>query len=92
MEKLIIAGARYKNGNEIAVPHFTGESWMVDCDRYIKLEQLSEEYDEEFVAKALAEGLFIEDDDETYFYATFGPLKTKDFELLSDLSNLRYEE
>ena len=38
--KTVIAGAVYKRENDLVIPHYTGEFWMVDCDNYVTMEEL----------------------------------------------------
>ena len=68
--KTVIKGAVYKRENDLVIPHYTGECWMVDCDNYVTME----------------EGV-------KYYYAEWSPEHvTDDWELLSDISELRMED
>lgn len=47
--RIVIKGAKYFTGDRILIPHMTGEFFMVDFDEYVTLEELKEDYDEEYV-------------------------------------------
>lgn len=44
--RIVIKGAKYFTGDRILIPHMTGEFFIVDCDEYVTLEELKEDYDE----------------------------------------------
>jgi hypothetical protein len=89
--KLVIKGAYYKNGNEILVPHFTGEYVMVDCDRYMKKNDLLDIYNKSYFEENKENYVVVEG--EKYYYAEYSPYTVDDeWELLSDLSELHHIE
>ena len=47
--KTVIKGAVYKRENDLVIPHYTGECWMVDCDNYVTMEELKADYDEDYI-------------------------------------------
>ena len=91
MTKLIIAGAKYFNGESILIPHYTGKFWMVDCDEYATREDILSRYDKKYFKEN--KDNYIEHDGVNYYYAEYSPFTvTEDWELLSDLSDLRYND
>lgn len=87
MRYVVIRGAKYFRGDDIVIPHMTGEYWMVDCDNYVTLEELKDEYDEEYVESV--KDNYIEHEGVNYYYAEWGPESvTDDWELISDISSL----
>lgn len=87
---LVIKGAWYFNGNELVIPHFTGEFFIVDCDCYLSKIELKEIYDDDFVTVAMESP--IEYKSTTYYPAEYNAVYTENFDLLSDLSNLAHNE
>lgn len=89
--QLVIKGAYYKSGDEILVPHYTGEFWMVDCDRYQTKKEILENYDKSFFEEN--KDNYVTVDGEKYYYAEYSPYSVDDeWELLSDLSELEHIE
>ena len=91
--KLVIAGAYYydRNNEVILIPHYTGEYYVVDCYRYMKMEELKERYDENYIKDVLDDT--IEFDGELFYNAEYSPQNVNDsWELLSDLSSLNHIE
>lgn len=89
--KTVIAGAVYKRENDLVIPHYTGKFWMVDCDNYVTMEELEQDYDEDYIKEV--EDNYIEYDEVKYYYAEWSPeYVTDDWELLSDISELRLED
>jgi hypothetical protein len=90
---LVIKGAYYfDRGNDtILVPHFTGDFWIVDCDKYVNMERLQEIYDDSYIDGVRDN--CIEFEGEKYYHAEYSPYNVdKDWELLSDLSELEHLE
>ena len=69
--RLVIKGAYYKSGDEILSPIFTGEYVIVDCRRYIKLEELKETFDESYIIDNIND--YVTLDDVKYYYAQVSP-------------------
>nr|DAM45049.1 MAG TPA: hypothetical protein [Caudoviricetes sp.] len=89
--KTVIKGAVYKRENDLVIPHYTGEFWMVDCDNYVTMEELEQDYDEDYIKEV--EDNYIEYDEVKYYYAEYSPEHVEDsWELLSDISELRLTE
>lgn len=89
--KTVIKGAVYKRENDLVIPHQTGEFSIVDCDNYVTIEELKEDYDEEYIKEV--EDNYIEYEGVKYYYAEWSPeYVTDDWELLSDISELRLTE
>lgn len=65
--KTVIAGAVYKRENDLVIPHYTGEFWMVDCDNYVTMEELEQDYDEDYIKEV--EDNYIEYEGVKYYYA-----------------------
>ncbi len=86
---LIIKGAIYKSGDTLLRPHYSGEMWMVDCTEFKTSETIADEYDEENVAEFMGNTL-LSCDGVNYYECEYSPWHTKDFELLSDLSDLEF--
>lgn len=85
--RTVIKGAKYFTGDSILIPHMTGEFLMVDCDEYVTLEELKEDYDEEYVESV--EDNYIEHEGEKYYYAEWGPFNvSEEWDLISDISNV----
>jgi len=91
--KLVIKGAYYydRESDAILIPHFTGEYFRVDCTRYIRMKELKENHDQSYINSVKDKSIKFEEkkyyDDE---YSLVGV--NKDWELLSDLSNLMHVE
>lgn len=91
MRRLVIAGAKYYYGDMIVIPHFTGEFSAVDCDRYLNKGELKEYYSKDFIEENKED--FIEHEGEKYYYAEYSPFHvSEEWDLISDLSDLRFEE
>lgn len=89
--RTVIRGAVYKRENDLVIPHFTGEFWMVDCDNYITMEELKQVYNEDYIKGV--EDNYIEYEGVKYYYAEYSPEQVEDdWELLSDISELRLED
>lgn len=86
---LVIAGAQYLVGDEVLVPHYTGDYCTVDCNRFVTEEGLEDlGYSEEFVADAKENA--IEHEGVSYYPAEYSPYNIDgDWELISDLSEVR---
>lgn len=88
---IIIAGAYYKYKDEILVPHYTGDYKTVDCNRYIKLDELKANYSYTYIQDNIDR--FVEVDGEKYYFGEYAPYWINEkWELLSDVSNLVHEE
>ena len=90
---LVIKGAQYfeRDSDIILIPHYTGVFWMVDCDRYYPLDELKEMYSDGYVESVMDN--YIEFEDKKYYYAEYRPWNvTEDWELISDLSELEFNE
>ena len=86
MDLLVVTGAYYLVDDMIVKPHFTGEFGIVDCTRYLKREEILNIYNEEW----LEDADWIVYEDEKYYYAEYSPTCVdKDWELISDLSDLK---
>lgn len=92
MNNLIIKGAYYYDhtSDQILIPHFTGEFYVVDCDRYETIENLKERYNDDYIEEV--EENYIMYNDVKYYYAEYHPETVEDWELLSDLSELSHIE
>lgn len=89
--KTVIKGAVYKRENDLVIPHQTGEFSIVDCDNYVTMEELKADYDEDYIKEV--EDNYIEYEGVKYYYAEWSPEHvTDDWELLSDISELRMED
>ena len=91
--KLVIAGAYYydRNNEVILIPHYTGEYYVVDCYRYMKMEEMKEMYSENYIKDVL--DYPIEFERELFYDAEYSPQYVNDsWELLSDLSDLKHLE
>ena len=88
----IIAGAYYYDieSDTILVPHYSGSFRMVDCTQYKKLKELENKYDEDYI-KSIKDD-FIEYAGEKYYNAEYSPWNVGEWELLSDISELRHIE
>ncbi len=86
---LIIKGAVYSNGDRLLVPHYTGNFYLVDCREYLTEEDMRGSYDESFVDEAL-EGAYLTMDGVKYYECENNAKDTADMELLSDLSDLEF--
>ena len=88
---LVIKGAYYQAGNEILVPHFTGQYITVDCTRYILKKEWKENYSKTF--RDENKNNFVEVEGVKYYYAEYSPMNINDdWNLLSDLSELEHIE
>ena len=86
----VVAGAHYFDGYSILIPHYTGDFSMVDCDEYAPLKTLKAKYSKEYIAQVVEDERYLEHDGTKYYYAEFGPFQVIDWELLSNLSSLRF--
>lgn len=85
--RTVIKGAKYFTGDNILIPHFSGEYVTVDCDEYATLEELKKEYSAEYIESV--KDNYIEHNGEKYYYAEWGPFNvTDDWDLISDISSL----
>lgn len=87
--KTIIKGAIYYTGYNLLRPHFTGEFFAVDCTEYKTKKQIKQDYDKEY-AKSLLENPCLTFNSENYYECGYSPYETKNFELLSDISNIEF--
>ena len=90
---LVIKGAFYydNDSDTILMPHYTGEFSVVDCDEYIKMEELKETYDESYIENN--KDNFIDYEGQKYYFAEYSPRSvTDEWDLLSDLSELSHFE
>ena len=91
MIRTVIKGAKYFTGDRILIPHMTGEFITVDCDEYMPLDELKEDYDEDYVESV--EDNYIEHEGEKYYYAEWGPFNvTEEWDLISDISSVELIE
>lgn len=89
--RLVIRGAYYKVGDEILIPHFTGEYNMVDCTRYLSKKEILEIYDKSWLKEHKDNYVIV--DNVKYYYAEYDTYCIdNDWELLSDLSELEHLE
>jgi len=89
--KLVIKGAYYKSGNEILIPLYTGEYVSVNCVKYCTLQDLEDIYDDDFISENKDNKVKV--DGITYYYAdVFLQNVSNEWELLSDLSSIAYNE
>lgn len=91
MNRLVIAGALYFDGEDILIPHYTGEFHIVDCDQYSTKKEILKNYDKAYFNQV--KDYYIEHDGVKYYsaeYSCFCP--SDEWELLSDLSNLRFNQ
>jgi hypothetical protein len=90
--KLVIAGAFYydRNSDTIFAPHYTGEYVTVDCDEYVTMDELKDNYDDSYI-KTVKDSP-VEFEGKQYYSAEWGPFNIGNWELLSDLSDLRFNE
>jgi hypothetical protein len=92
MISLVIRGAYYynKDGDNILVPHYTGEYVTVDCDEFARKDEIKSRYDNQYIKNN--KDNYIEYDDNKYYYAEYSPFNVGDWELLSDVSQLEHFE
>lgn len=90
--RLVVRGAYYYNPDDdaIYIPHYTGEYYAVDCDRYLTKKDLSSRYDKKWFKEHKEE--YEVYNDIKYYYAEYAPICPDNFELLSDLSDLCHQE
>ena len=92
--ELVIKGATYyeRELNEIIIPMHTGVFRSVDCEAYLTKEKLKGKgYSEEYI-RGVKEN-YITRNGIKYFYSGYTPYHIdEDFELMSDLSELVFEE
>ena len=86
---LIIKGALYQWDDTLLIPHYTGDFYIVDADRYLtKEEALERDYSHEF----LKDTDTLELGGVTYYGCEYGVYNVNDnWELISDLSELRFD-
>ena len=92
MIKLVIKGAYYydRNADIILVPHFTGEFFAVDCDKFVTMKELKNIYDDNYIDQVKDNP--IEFEDNFYYDAEYKTFNVGDWELLSNLSELFHNE
>ena len=91
--RLVVAGAYYKAGDRILVPHYTGEFRAVDCDVFLEKYDLPKYYNETEIENLIENESYIEVKGIKYYYATYEPYNIdEEWELLSDLSKLEHIE
>ena len=89
--QLVIKGAYYQAGDEILVPHFTGEYFIVDCNRFMQKREWKETFSKQF--RDENKDNFVEVDGTKYYYAEYSPMNINDdWVLLSDLSDIEHIE
>lgn len=90
--QLVIAGAYYydREDDKILIPHYTGDFRIVDCNEFIRMEELKARYEEEYIKGV--KDYPIELNGEKYYDAEWGPFSVGNWELLSDLSELQHTE
>ena len=90
--KLVIKGAYYydRDSETILRPHFTGEFVMVDCSSFEKMKVIKDKYDDDYIEDVKANP--IEFEGEQYYSTEYSLQTVGNWELLSDLSNLKYLE
>lgn len=89
--QLVIKGAYYLSGDNVLIPHFTGEYIMVDCDRFMQKKEWKETYSKQF--RDENKDNFVEVDGTKYYYAEYSPMNIdEDWILLSDLSEIKHIE
>jgi len=90
MNRLVIAGAVYFDGENILIPHYTGEFHTVDCDLYSPKKEILSSYDRKYFNSVKDD--YIEHNGVKYYNAEYSCFCPDDeWELLSDISNLRFE-
>lgn len=91
--KQVIKGAYYydRESKTLLVPHYTGEYSMVDCDSFNTMDELKEQYDQSYIDSVKDDP--IEFEGESYYSTEYNPFNIDDdWELLSDLSELSFQE
>lgn len=90
--QLVIKGAYYydNDSDTILIPHFTGQYAIVDCSKYVKMEELKGRYSDSYIDHVKDNP--IEYNGEQYYDAEYSPWTVGDWELLSDLSELAHLE
>ena len=89
---LIIAGARYFDGKSILVPHFTGNFRVVTCNEYIPFALLKERYGYDDIEQVFDLKHYLEHEGIKYYYTQPRLFHITKWELISDLSSLRFVE
>jgi hypothetical protein len=90
---LVIAGAFYLDEDTVLVPHYTGDFAAVDCHTYETEKDIRDKYSERYVRDFIHDGQSVTVQGETYYLTEWGPFHvTEDWELLSDLSELKFIE
>ena len=92
---LVVKGAYYydKESGFIVSPHYTGEYHTVDCDQYMKVEELKNLHGDIYVEECVKNvDSLVTLKGEDYYYAEYSPFYTGEFFLLSDLSSLEFNE
>jgi len=92
MVKLVIKGAYYydRDDDTLLVPHYTGEFCIVDCNKYVRMEELKDIYDENYINQVKEYPTEFEGN--KYYDAKYSPRTVGGWELLSDLSELGHIE
>ena len=90
--RLVIKGAYYydRESDTILIPRHTGDCTMVDCLRFLKMDELKKHYPESYIEGVKESPLEFEGD--YYFKATDSPVYVDDWKLLSDVSGLFHSE
>ena len=88
----IIAGAYYYDieSDTILIPHYSGGFWMVDCNQYVKIEELKDRYNKDYILSVKDD--FITYNREKYYNAEYSPWTVGEWKLLSDISELKHIE
>lgn len=86
---LIIQGAVYKSGNVLLRPHYSGEFNLVDCTEYKTKKEILKNYDKKYATEFL-DGFYLTHEGIHYYECNYYPHNTNDFELLSDLSQIKF--
>lgn len=88
----VIKGVYYydEGSNTILVPHFSGEFHTVDCEEFVKMEELKGRYGKDYIDGVKDSP--IEYEGEKYYSAEWGPQSVDDWSLLSDISSLEFTE
>ncbi len=92
MTKLIIKGAVYFSADYEAIikPLRTGEFWLVDCEEYLTKQDYLDRYAKDYFNENKND--FITYEGVKYYYAGYRPLNNSDFNLLSDLEDLSFDD
>jgi hypothetical protein len=88
---LVIKGVFYYDtkGNEVLVPHMTGDFQIVDCDVYKKMENIDTD---NYPAGHFDDVETVTVDGETYYQCDYEVTDVDDWVVLSDVGNLQHFE